>query len=121
MVKTGPEKKIAVESPMGSRSTARLISQRKIPPRIPWATSLHRVAMSGGPRGEELVNHMRGAITAIWMRQRMKRRCQEEASVQYLGRFWGEPHPPPSPPLIQTYLMPTLLAVKQNPATTAKV
>ena len=58
MVKTGPEKKMAVESPMGRRSTDSLISQRKIPPRIPWATSLHRVAMSGGPSGEELVNHM---------------------------------------------------------------
>ena len=120
MVKTGPEKKMAVESPMGRRSTDSLISQRKIPPRIPWATSLHRVAMSGGPSGEELVNHMRGTMAAIWMRHRMKSRCQEEASVQYLGRFQSHPESP-SPPLIPTYLIPTLLAVKQKPATTAKV
>ena len=85
MVKTGPEKKMAVESPMGRRSTDSLISQRKSPPRIPWATNLHLVEMSDGPSGEELVNHMRGAITAIWMRHLMKRRCQDEASVQYLG------------------------------------
>ena len=120
MVKTGPEKKMAVESPIGRRSTDSLISQRKRPPRIPWATSLHLVAMSDGPSGEELVNHMRGAMTAIWMRHRMKRRCQEEASVQYLGRWPGLPLAP-NLPLIQTYLIPTLLAVKQNPATTAKV
>ena len=89
MVNTGPEKKMAVESPMGSRSTASLINQRKRPPRIPWATSLHRVAMSGGPSGEELVNHMSGSMAAIWTRHLMKSRCQEEASVQYLERIQG--------------------------------
>ena len=97
MVKTGPEKKMAVESPIGRRSTDSLISQRKRPPRIPWATSLHLVAMSDGPSGEELVNHMRGAMTAIWMRHRMKSRCQEDASVQYLGKFQGDPEHPHLP------------------------
>ena len=89
MVKTGPEKKMAVESPIGRRSTDSLISQRKIPPRIPWATSLHRVAIGI----QHLFKRALGLFNDLLDRRIVRRQRDRELRCP-IGHVWRRVHCP---------------------------
>ena len=54
MVKLGLQKKMAVQSPMGSLSTASKMLSSMRPPMMAWAPILHLVARSGVARSGDL-------------------------------------------------------------------
>ena len=75
-VTAGVEKKIAVQSPMGSLWTDSKMARRKVPPTTPWAHSLHLVAVSGVPRRGTLHHQMMGNMPRLWPRHLTSSICQ---------------------------------------------
>ena len=67
-VTAGVEKKMAVQSPMGSRWTASKMESSRRPPTTAWAASLQRVARSGVARRLEPDPRTSGTIIALWGR-----------------------------------------------------
>ena len=61
----GVEKKMAVQSPMGSLATASKMDRSRMPPRTACATSLHRVRRSGVASSGDLVQQISGTMSTL--------------------------------------------------------
>ena len=64
-VTVGVEKKMAVQSPIGSLATASKMHRSRTPPRTACAASLHLVARSGVAKMGDLVHRMRGSMPRL--------------------------------------------------------
>ena len=86
-VKAGLEKKMAVQSPIGSLSTDSNIESSKNPPIIAWAAILHLVGRSLVPSMLELVHQMMGSMSSSWARHLTNNICQADTAMLTPANF----------------------------------